>query len=208
MSKIWILHIKQLVWHVRIDLAQLLCCCLWCWLRHVWADQSEETSYSGGGTLKSSQPVLVVTQNKIMNLKMCITFPLKNTISDKEIQVLSNDLQPSFAVSQNMTVLKLTFNWRYISCGRCASAAGCCRAASRCVSSSVGVCVDGDAGFNDCWIAWPCSECKEGTCREDIKTLLTYDEVLMWKKINYNKSLITRIPKSSLLTHHRVPQTY
>ena len=130
-----------------------------------------------------------------MFLCMKKTSPSRNIISDKEIQVLSNDLQPSFAVSQNMTVLKLTFNWR---CGQCASATGCCS------SSSGGVCVDGDAGFNDCRIARPCSECEEGTCGEDIKTLLTYDEVLMWKKkqLNHNKSLITRTPKSPLLTHH------
>ena len=43
-----------LVWHARIDSAQLLCCCWRCWLRHVWADQSEQT-FRGWGPLKRQQ---------------------------------------------------------------------------------------------------------------------------------------------------------
>ena len=41
--------------YVGIDLAKLLCC-WWCccWLRLVRADQSEETQYSGGGSLKET----------------------------------------------------------------------------------------------------------------------------------------------------------
>ena len=38
------------VTHVRINIfAQLLSCCLQCWVRHVWADQSEQTGYLEGG---------------------------------------------------------------------------------------------------------------------------------------------------------------
>ena len=35
----------------ELIIAQLLSCWLW-WLRHVWADQSEQTGYSGGGLKK------------------------------------------------------------------------------------------------------------------------------------------------------------
>ena len=43
-----IIYAKRLIWHIRIDLAQLLCCCLWCWLRSV-------TEYLGGGSLKRQE---------------------------------------------------------------------------------------------------------------------------------------------------------
>ena len=43
MSHICIDCTKQPIWHLKFDLAQLLCCCWWCWLGHVWANQSEDT---------------------------------------------------------------------------------------------------------------------------------------------------------------------
>ena len=49
------LCVHHLVWKVRIDLAQLLCCCQWHWLRREWADQSEEARCSVGGALKRQE---------------------------------------------------------------------------------------------------------------------------------------------------------
>ena len=49
MSHIWLISPQQLVWQARINLTQLLCCCECCWLRRVWAGQSEQTGYLRGG---------------------------------------------------------------------------------------------------------------------------------------------------------------
>ena len=110
-------HYLCLVWLLRIDLAQLLCCCYQCWVRHVWADQSEETEYLGGGTLKRQELkqslfrqggiqscstrqcvcILIIkrckpVQNRVMNLKMCI-------ICQGNIPLVSSSCLPSSSLS-------------------------------------------------------------------------------------------------------------
>ena len=77
MSHICIIYALQLVLHIRTDLSTLLCCC-WCWVRHVWADQSRKSGWCS---------VLVAAKMKLWPRKLAqyvpyqLMFPLEIYLS-------------------------------------------------------------------------------------------------------------------------------